>query len=280
MEESAADSASGSVKRVFALYIYPLKGARGIALERSDILASGLRHDRRFMGLDAHGVFLTQREHPRMALIETAIEGDHLLLGIHGSSERAVVPLDHDALTHRPRRHATVWKDEVIVVEVGGEGAELLSDHLREKCSLVFMPVETIRQVELSHAQAGDRVGFADAYPVLIASLASLAELNTRLQTPVGIDRFRANIVVTGGEAWAEETAHARVGAVSFRTPKRCSRCVVITTDQHTGAVGKEPLRTLATYRREGNKVYFAMNAIPDLEEASEIAIGDLVTFI
>lgn len=262
---------------VFALYTYPLKGARGIALHAADVLTSGIRHDRRFMALDAHGAFVTQREHPSMTQVETAIEGDHLFLSIHGSPERAAVPLDYEALAHRPRRHATVWKDEVIAIDVGGEGAELLSDHLRQHCALVFMPPDTIRQVDLEFAQAGDHVGFADGYPVLIASLGSLADLNTRLEVPVGIDRFRANVIVAGAEAWAEESTHARIGTIDFRTPKKCARCVVITTDQQTGAVGKEPLRTLATFRREGNKVNFAMNAIP--ERAGAIRIGDEVVF-
>lgn len=278
VEEIGARSASGTA-RVFALYIYPVKGARGIALERSDVLAGGLRHDRRFMVLGAHGTFLTQREHPRMALIETAIEGDELVLWVHGTTERARVsvrPEDHDA---KPRRHATVWKDEVIAVDIGGEATELVSDHLRERCSLVFMPPETIRQVDLDYAREGDRVGFADGFPVLIASLASLADLNTRLETAVGIDRFRANVVITGGDPWAEEAAsRIRVGDVTFRTPKKCARCVVTTTDQQTGVVvGKEPLRTLAMYRREGNKANFAMNAIPELDAVGQIAIGDAV---
>src|ERR1700761_2505734 len=98
-----ADSPRVNAPRVFALYIYPLKGARGIALDRADVLASGLRHDRRFMALDAHGTFITQREHPRMTHVETRIEDEHLVLTIHGSTERAVVPLDYEALAHRPR---------------------------------------------------------------------------------------------------------------------------------------------------------------------------------
>lgn len=278
MPSVAAENAA----RVFALYIYPLKGARGIPLERTDVLATGLRHDRRFMALDAHGTFVTQREHPRMALVDTEIDEEHLYLSIHGSTDRAAVPLRYEALAHRPRRHATVWRDEVVALDVGGEGAELLSDHLRQHCSLVFMPPDTIRQVDLTYGREGDRVGFADAYPVLVASLDSLADLNARLETPVGIDRFRANVVVEGAAAWAEEEgAYAEIGAVSFRTPKRCDRCVVITTDQRTGDVGKEPLRTLATFRRDGNKVHFAVNAIPDLEaEATgELRLGDRVVF-
>lgn len=234
------------------------------------------------MVIDAHGAFVTQREHPRIALVETAIEGDELRLRLPGSTEVASVPLRHEDLAHRPRRHVKVWKDEVEAIDVGGPGAELLSDHLRQHSTLVFMPPETLRQVDPRSAREGDRVGFADAFPVLIASLTSLADLNARLPntvSPFGIDRFRANIIVSGGEAWAEERTHATVGTVSFRTPKKCSRCIVIATNQQTAVVGKEPLRTLAAYRREGNNANFAMNAIPDLDDVAEVAIGDLVSF-
>ncbi|MBX3227191.1 MAG: MOSC domain-containing protein [Labilithrix sp.] len=261
-----------STPRVAALYIYPLKGARAIALERSDVLRGGLRHDRRFMALDAGGKFVTQREHPKMALVTTAIEGGELVLSLP-SGTRAAVPLDAAG----PRRTVKVWDDEVVAVDVGGAGAALLSDHLGQRCALVRMPPETIRQVDRDYAREGDRVGFADGYPVLVASLASLADLNARLATPVGIDRFRANVIVDGAEAWAEEGARVRIGDLALRTPKRCSRCQVITIDQTTAATSKEPLRTLATFRKEGNKVNFAMNAIPDAE--GSIAIGDPVVF-
>lgn len=259
--------------RVCALYIYPVKGARGIPVERSDVLRAGLRNDRRFMVVDARGRFLTQREHPRMAQIETAIEGEMLSIAV--GSDRARVRLDVEG----PARTVTVWKDEVAAVETSAEAGRLLSAHLGLACSLVRMPASTFRGVERAHARDGDHLGFADAFPVLIASLASLADLNARLEAPVGIDRFRANVIVSGIEPWAEEAAaRIRVGDVSFRTPKKCSRCVIITTDQRTGVVtGKEPLRTLAIYRREGNSANFAMNAIPDLVDVGRVAIGDPV---
>jgi uncharacterized protein YcbX len=140
------------------------------------------------------------------------------------------------------------------------------------------MPPSTIRQVDLEYAKAGDHVGFADGFPVLIANLASLADLNAKLEAPVGIERFRPNVVIEGATAWEEEAAtHAQIGAVTFRTPKKCARCVVITIDQRTAETGKEPLKTLAVYRREGNKANFAMNAIP--EAVGELRIGDPVTF-
>ncbi|MCW5835625.1 MAG: MOSC domain-containing protein [Labilithrix sp.] len=267
--------------RIASLHVYPLKGARGIALERAEVLATGIRHDRRFMALDEDGAFVTQRAHPSMALVGVAIAGDRLSLSVGGAS--ATVPLAPDG----PRRRVRVWDDEVEAIDVGGEGAELLSQHLGQRCSLVFMPLDVIRPVESPYGRAGDRVGFADAYPVLVAALASLADLNARLEArgeaPVPIDRFRANVVVDGGAPFEEETATSmRLGALSVRTPKRSSRCQVTTVDQVTAATSKEPLRTLARYRAEANKVYFAMNAIPDLADdaSARVEVGDLVTYV
>jgi uncharacterized protein YcbX len=264
---------------VRSLHVYPVKGARGVSLDRAEVLATGIRHDRRFMVVGKDGKFVTQREHPRMALVEITIGGDALTLAAAGMS--ASVPLT-PASADVPRRRVRVWNDEVEAIDVGGEGSAFFSEHLGEDCSLVFMPDDVVRAVEAPFGQPNDRVGFADGYPVLIAALPSLDDLNRRLTAagapPVPIDRFRPNIVVEGGEPFAEErAARAQVGAIPFRTPKRCARCQVVTVDQETAERGKEPLRTLATYRTEANKVNFAMNAIPDL--AGVISIGDAVVY-
>ncbi|HVJ91358.1 MAG TPA: MOSC N-terminal beta barrel domain-containing protein [Labilithrix sp.] len=276
---------------VASLHIYPVKGARGISLQRSEVLACGLRNDRRFMVVDDSGSFLTQRGHPRLALVDVALAGDRMTLSVAGKT--AQVPLAPEG----PRRRVRVWNDEVEAIDVGGEAAELFSDHLGQRCSLVFMPLDVIRPVDPKYARAGDHVGFADGFPVLIASLSSLAELNARLARigapAVPMNRFRPNVVVEGGEPYEEEQAiTARIGPVALRTPKRCSRCAVTTVDQATAEKGIEPLRTLATYRTDaqltkgydrsqGKNVYFAMNAIADLGpgESAVIAVGDPVVY-
>lgn len=261
--------------RLASIHVYPVKGTRAISLERSDVLRSGLRHDRRFMVLAEDGTFLTQRSHPRLALVDVGFIDHALTIG--GAVN---VPLDDEAYRHLPRRRAKVWDDEVEAVEVPGDASELFSDHLGEPCTLVYMPDDVVRPVEAPYGKTGDRVRFADAYPVLVASLASLADLNERLvargEPPVPMDRFRPNLVVEGGGAYDEERyARAEVGALGLRLAKRCARCQVTTVDQRTAEVGKEPLRTLAAYRTEANKVYFAMNAIPEGEAA--ITVGDRV---
>lgn len=265
---------------VASLHVYPVKGARGIELASSDVLASGLRHDRRFMVVEDNGSFVTQREHPRMALVDVVLERDRIVVSVGG--DEADVPLAPTG----PRRRVRVWNDEVDAIDVGGEGAALFSDLLERPCSLVYMPLDVVRAVEARHARPGDRVGFADAYPVLVASLSSLADLGVRLVNgggqPLPMNRFRPNIVVAGGAPYAEDHATSvRIGALSLRTPKRCARCKVTTIDQETAEAGKEPLRTLASYRRAGAEVHFAMNAIPDLssDASATIRTGDAVSY-
>lgn len=259
--------------RVAEIHVYPLKGARGIAQARADVLRGGLRHDRRFMLLDASGTFLTQRSHPTLALVTTEIRGDVLVLGVPagGSAEVSLSP-------EGPRRTVRLWKDDIVVMDVGERAAALVSEHLGQTCSLVYMPDDVVRPVEAPYGVAGDRVGLADGYPVLLATRASLADLNRRLDVPVPMSRFRPNLVVEGGEPYEEDLhSHVHVGSVAFRMPKRCARCQVILVDQDTAAVGKEPLRTLATYRTENSKVHFAQNLIPD--SPGSVAVGDEVRY-
>jgi uncharacterized protein YcbX len=265
------------------LNVYPLKGARGIALDRAEVLRGGLRHDRRFMLLDAKGTFVTQRSHPTLALVVTELTDSELVLRTP-KGDAARTPLRPDG----ERRAVRVWNDDVEAAVVLGPAAALLSEHLGETCSLVFMPDETVRPVEVPYGAPGDRVGFADAYPVLLATRASLAELNSRLSVAVPMNRFRPNFVLEGGDAWEEELhGSVRVGGLVFRMPKRCARCSVTVIDQATAQVGKEPLRTLASYRRENtlsgvtkrdNKVYFAQNLIPNAE--GSVAVGDEAVYL
>lgn len=261
--------------RLASIHVYPVKGTRAVSLERSDVLRGGLRHDRRFMVQDEDGAFLTQRTHPRLALVDVAFAEGAIVIG-----GAVTVPLADDVYRDRPRRRVVVWDDEVDAVDASAEASAFFSDHLGERCTLVYMPDDVVRPVEAPYGGPGDRVGFADAYPVLVASLASLADLNARLvergEAAVPMDRFRPNLVVEGGAAFDEER-HARVlvGSLGLRLAKRCARCEVTMVDQRTAKVRKEPLRTLAAYRTEANKVYFAMNAIPEAEGA--VSVGDRV---
>jgi uncharacterized protein len=245
--------------RLASIHVYPVKGTRGISLEASEVLLSGLRHDRRFMLVDSDGSFMTQRRHPKLALVDVALGAESITIG--GEIE---VPLALPASLERTK--VTVWKDTVDAVAVPGESSRWFSDRLGVACTLHWMPPDV------------DRPGFTDEFPLLVASLASLADLNARLPSPVPMDRFRPNLVFEGGAPFDEERfPTVAIGALRMTLAKRCARCEVTLVDQRTAEVGKEPLRTLASYRKDGNHVYFAMNAIPDRE--GRVAVNDPVSY-
>ena len=141
------------------------------------------------------------------------------------------------------------------------------------------MPDKTERAVDPLYAGAADRVGFADGFPFLLLSEASLDDLNARLDSPLPVNRFRPNIVVAGCVPYEEDRwRRVRVGGVGFRVVKPCSRCAVSIVDQETGGKGEEPPRTLASYRKVGGKVLFGQNAIPD--GSGRLRVGDAVSRI
>ncbi len=242
------------------------------------------------IGEDGRGIFVTQREHPRLATVRTAVDASAGILRLQkaGTEEHVELPLDPaTAAAGRARLTVRVWNDDVSAAVVGGDASAFFSHVLGFEAHLVVMPPEVLRPVDPTYARAGDHVSFADGFPVLLASEASLADVNERIaaagEAPVPIPRFRANLVVTGGEPFAEERAsRVRVGRLVFRMPKRCARCQVTTVDQDTGTVpSKEPLRTLASYRREGTNVFFAQNLVPEaLPEDAVIAVGDAVEYL
>jgi uncharacterized protein YcbX len=259
---------------VSALFVYPVKGCRGIALERAHVEARGVRHDRRWTLVDEEGTTVTQRTHPRLALVDVALDGDALVLSSRDAGAPALrLPLAPDGR----RRSVTVWNDTVEAIDAGDEAARWATELLGVPASIAHMPDDVRRQVKPAYSRPGDVVGFADAFPLLLATTASLADLNARMERPLPMDRFRPNVVVDGSEAWAEDAwTLVRVGGLSVRVVKPCDRCVVTTTDQRTGERGVEPLRTLATFRRRDHDVLFAVNAIPAAE--GEVAVGDRVT--
>ena len=149
------------------------------------------------------------------------------------------------------RHRVQVWRDEVEAIDCGAAAACWLNRWLGSRASLVFMPDDVRRPVKPAYALPSDIVGFADGFPLLIASTSSLDDLNARMDAPVPMDRFRPNIVVSGCGPWAEDDwRRIRVGKLEVRVAKPCNRCVVTTTNQQTAERGLEPLRTLARFRR------------------------------
>lgn len=259
------------------LYSYPVKALRGHSQAEALVERRGLQHDRRWMVVDAEGLFLTQREHPLMARIEVEVTPDGLHLQAEGASPLQV-PYPNDPATRHP---VVIWKDTVDALDAGDEAARWLSTFLDIPCRLVHQPDDSLRPVDPRfRTRADDHVSFADGYPILLLTEASLEDLNGRLETPVPMTRFRPNFVVQGPHAFAEDTwQRIRIGDVTFDLVKPCARCVVITTDQQTGARSKEPLRTLSTYRRAPDgKVYFGQNLIP--VTTGTVHLGDPVVVL
>ncbi|MFQ5645283.1 MAG: MOSC domain-containing protein, partial [Thiogranum sp.] len=260
---------------VTEINIYPIKSTRRIALTESAVVPRGLPRDRRWMLVDTDGKFITARQHPTLAVVETQFAGDVLRVSVAG---RQPLQLPLQAPDVEPRK-VTIWRDQCDAVPVGAEADAWFSDYLGMACQLVRMTDELVRGVDTNFGQPGDEVSFADGFPLLLLSEASLHDLNGRLDQAVSMRRFRPNLVVDGEQPYAEDNwRRLRVGEVEFEGVKNCSRCVFTTIDPDTGVKNpdREPLRTLSSYRRrpEGG-VFFGQNLIP--RSGGVIHVGDVV---
>jgi uncharacterized protein YcbX len=234
-----------------------------------------LRYDRRWMVVDDAGMFLTQRTHPRMALIKPSIAGGLLWM------DAPVMPplkteLDPPATVST---QVKVWRDVCEATWLGKRAADWFTEFLGTPCGLVHMPDDVVRSANPAVAGPGRKVSFADAYPLLLISEESLADLNSRLERPLPMNRFRPNLVVAGGEAYGEDGwKMIQIGDLSLRVVKPCERCVITTTDQATTERGQEPLRTLATYRRINGEVMFGQNVVH--EKTGRLRVGSPVVVV
>ena len=256
------------------LFVYPIKACGGISLETADIVERGLAGDRRYLLVDQSGTFVTQREVPRLCLVGTAFADDALLVSAPGQPELALPRTLSPGASFEPRSYR-IW-DDVGSALLHPQGSRWFSELLNDEVSLLYMPDSERRAVNPNRARPGDIVSFADGYPLLLISEASLADLNRRLEAPLEMRRFRPNLVISGCEPYAEDGfATLSIGGVSFRGVKRCERCVVTTIDPATAEQSKEPLRTLARYRQSDGKVWFGMNLIHD--GSGTLRLGDAV---
>ncbi len=255
-----------------SLYRYPLKSCAAEALQRAVIDELGVHGDRRWMVVDsANGRFLTQRLLPQLGRIRASWQGANLLLEAPGMPALAVMLPD----ARSPLRGVTVWSDSLQVPDAGDAAARWVSDYLRRDCRLVQVPVGRARQVDTAYAMPGEKVGFADGFPLLLIGQASLDDLSARVGRPLQMLRFRPNLVVTGSTAYAEDQwKRIRIGTLEMRVVKGCSRCIMTTLDPASGerSADSEPLRTLKTYRQREGEVYFGQNLIA--EGGGELRVG------
>jgi hypothetical protein len=259
---------------ITALNIYPVKSCRGIALTQARLTAAGFEHDREWLITTPDGKFLTQRERPLLAQIETALTGDQLVLRRPNAAELRL-PLN---LTG-PELEVTIWKDRSAAFDAGDEAANWLTEHLGKPARLVRFDQRRKRPCAEEWTQGIEAYSqFSDAFPWLLISQASLDELNTRLKQPLPMNRFRPNIVVDGLAPFGEDEVHDFItGEVRLRAVKPCTRCAITTTDQITGErTTEEPLKTLKEFRfdRRLRGVTFGQNMVLVSGLGQELKVG------
>jgi uncharacterized protein YcbX len=253
------------------LIYYPIKACRGFEVGSICVERMGLEHDRRMMVVTPEGKFLTQREYPRLALVTPRLE--------NGSLELSAP--NYDSIQIGIQASGTpwpvnVWESKgVHVIDQGEEAAGWFSDWLGTAVRLVHFADGYKRIINEHYAvNADDHTGFADGYPILLTSEEDLQDLNSRLESPVPMNRFRPNLVVKGGEPFAEDTWNRiRIGNVELAVVKPCARCEVTTIDKETLERSKEPLKTLGKYRKQRLGAIFGQNVIPLNEGRIQVGI-------
>lgn len=262
------------------IFIYPIKSLGGISLNEAVVEQRGLQFDRRMMLIDENGIFITQRDYPEMALLKTKIIGDELIV-YHSVNKQSLTIQLRELNDSTKKIKVIIWDDECFALIVSDEANQFFSEILKIKCSLVYMPDEEKRVVDPTKKYVADEhtVSFADGYPFLIIGQSSLDELNRRMPNPLPMNRFRTNFVFTGGEPFEEDNwSDFLIGEIKFKAVKPCARCVITTTDQNTAERKEEPLKTLASFRKFGDKVLFGMNLVA--YDTGKIRVGDKIILI
>ncbi|MFD0683674.1 MOSC domain-containing protein [Actinomadura fibrosa] len=250
------------------LNVYPLKGGGGTPLTTAELTPRGLRHDREFMLVTPEGRFLSQRDHAEMARLRPSYDGEVLTVEVAGAET-----LVHKATDTGDVLDVMVHRHECQGVDQGDDPARWFSALLGTDCRLVRFTGHR------PTSRGGGETMFADSYPLLVLSAESLADLNARLDEPLPMNRFRPSLVVEGLGPYGEDSVRLlRVGGCVIEMMKACARCVVTTTDQDTGERGREPLRTLASYRTIDRGIRFGQNALP--RTTGELALGDPVEIL
>jgi len=265
--------------RLVGLTIYPLKSGAGIELERATLVATGLELDRRFMLVDRDGDFVTLRGNPRLVTVRSTLANDTVCFEVAASGleplRLSLTPGDGPV----EQIEVQIWGDYLPATWVSQAADAWFSTLLKKPVHLVRFDEPVQRQVELSYAQVGDSVQFADGFPLLVTGTASLAALSERFGHEVAMSRFRPNLVIETSEAFIEDRwIQIRVGAIAIDIAKPCARCVGVNVEPGTGRTSKEPLATLAKMRTRDGKVFFGQNAIH--RGVGVLSLGDQVEVV
>ncbi len=274
MEKEESQDSVNSTYRISGLFTYPIKSLGGISLSKTLVNPQGLDLDRRYMITDANGKFLTRRAYPQFSFLEVDFSDEKIKVTNRKKENESF----HFFLEVQNRKiEVDIWGNSVQAWTVSDEADTFFSDFLGFNAHLVKMGEGSIRSVKdpnyLDH-----QTGFADGYPVLVISEASLRDLNARLDVPIPMDRFRPNVVVEGCRAFEEdENRFLESQFVKLKMVKPCSRCIMVNVDSQNAVVGKEPLQTLSVYRNQNHKVNFGQNAI--VIEPGGLELGEEIHF-
>lgn len=259
---------------ITGLFTYPVKSLAANQNDQLIIDDFGFSGDRRFMLVDEEGQFITLRSFPQLSVVNICATENELTLS-HSSFGNIIISMSEFTL----EKEVVVWRDKVSAVCVPTKRLEKLNRFLETEVYLAFMPNSSFRQVDRDFFSDDKRVSFADAFPFLLTNEASLVDLNSRLEKSIGMERFRPNIVVKGTEAFQEDDwKRIRIGDVEFSVVKPCSRCVATTIDSEGKKTGKEPLKTLATYRKNEFGVCFGQNLVH--HNVGVLKIGDKLSVL
>ena len=260
------------------IWVYPIKSLGGIPLSQAKVETRGLQYDRRWMLVNEDGRFMSQREIPEMALLRPEINATHLSVSHKDNPSDVIrIPLEWP-VADLEIANVVIWDDTCTAAVLPQPINDWFSSVLNQNLRLVLMPETTHRGADGNYAPEGQYVSFADGFPFLLVGQASLDDLNARLEKPLPMNRFRPNLVFTGGQPFEEdEWSDFNIGSVSFRGVKPCGRCSITTTDQETAERAAEPLKTLATFRSFGKKICFGQNVVWMGEGDAEVRVGDTI---
>jgi uncharacterized protein len=256
------------------IWVYPVKSLGGIQLTTAAVESRGLQHDRHWVIVDKNYRFVSQREHPQMALLGVEIKNNSLIINDKTSESQIEVPFIPQTADHRS---VSIWDDTVAAVAVSDACDAWLSQKLHTTLRLMYLPDASPRPADRKYSPFDTDVSFADGFPFLVIGQASLNDLNSRLATPVEMLRFRPNFVIEGSLPYSEDHWYEfTIGAQVFWGVKPCARCILTTVNPQTGTRdGKEPIQTLSSYRKHNNKIYFGQNVVTN--QRGRIQIGDAV---
>lgn len=257
------------------LYIYPIKGIKGISVKEALVEKNGLQHDRLYMLVDSKGQFISQRKYPVLTQFIPTRAKEAWAIDYKGDQIQI-----KDNIYSSNQSTVEVWGAQFNANEVSKKISQWFSEKLDIPCKLMVMPNKETRIKELNKPPYKTSVSFADGYPILTLGTASLANLNQKLDVPVPADRFRANILIETSDAHAEDKwSDIKIGEdVICRNIKPCVRCQVITIDQDSGKKGMEPSKTLAGYRKFDNGICFGSNVI--VIKKGKIKVNDEISLL